>query len=150
MRPVAVAGCAMVVLAACGGGSGTTDTVAATTIAPATTQAPAPTDAPTTTAAGMSRDATLAVARCADSFGFLFAESVSLDRSRLTDAIDLCDEATLQVKLEPGAPAGLKVALLTLAVDLAKANVAALGGGLDVDGQATLQAAVDAFAVAWG
>ena len=93
-------------LAACGGGTATDTTVrpvAATTTVPASTVAPTTTRPPATTttvAAGMSRDATLAVARCADLLGFLFAEQVSLDDSYLTMAQDACDEATLQAPAE--------------------------------------------------
>ena len=150
IRLVIVAGCAMV-FTACGGGSGAStasSTVAATVAA---TDPPASiTQPPTTTVADMSRDAVLAVSRCADQFGFLFAEQVSIDESYLTAAQDVCDEATLQVDIEPAAPAGLLDALRLLAVDLAIANLDVVMGEFTVSAQDKLQVAVDVFTAAYG
>lgn len=138
---------ALLTLASCGGDSAADPT---TTPAPATTQAPEPTDAPTTTEAGMSREAQVALARCTDQIGLFFAEQVALERDYITDAIDLCEEAELQVGLEANAPEGLELDMLKLGVDLAYADYTVTLDSFDAAAQTKLQTAVDEFTAKWG
>lgn len=146
---------AAMVLSACGGsssGSTTTPTTTAASAVTTTTTLKRVIVLPSTTTIAVTRDSRLALGRCTDALGPLFAESVALDPSRLDTARSACDDAKLQLEADgvavldysqPGSDLLAALEFMNLTMSFAALKVA--GDSFDATAQVTLQKAADEF-----
>ena len=98
----------------------------------------------TTVPAGLSREARTALVRCDEALGPFFGELVALGGDELEVAIDLCDEAAIQLEVD-GGQSGLALTVSEVNLALSFANFAIVSGEFDADAAAQLQADVDTF-----
>lgn len=147
-----------ITLSACGGSSSpssstTTVVSAATTTASPATDVSVPfANVATTTTIALSRDARLAVERCRNALGQLFASQIGPlggGHKQLKETEMLCDEASLQLEADNpptgSAASEINVAIKGLQLSLGFADLKVLSDKFDIEAEHTLQAAVDLF-----